>query len=194
MLRTLEKMAMLLALTTLFFGCEKIDLDELGGSGSGEGADGDSTPAYTVADILAGVETEQSVLVTGYIVGYIKGTSLSGAQFGLPADGPNANMLLADDPAETDPSRTMPVKLSTSGDNWRELLNLYDNPDYLHARICIFGYLNSYFRVAGITDIFDYEFLEDGGSGSGGGGNGGGGHNDTGTPGADDDPGVVDGR
>jgi hypothetical protein len=105
---------------------------------------------------------EQEAIVSGYIVGYVAGTSISKAVFGLPTSGSNTNMLLADTPDETDVTRCMAVRLPTGGAlAIRESLNLYDHPEYLHRKIFIDGFLKTYFKKMGIYNIYDYWMEEE---------------------------------
>lgn len=178
----------------LLGACGKISLDGEDGAGSGGGGASSGTESYTVLTALSSAEPGTTIYVTGYIVGYIRGTSLSTAVFAVPEDGANTNMLLADSPTETDPTKVLPIKLTTTGSDMRGLLNLYDHPDYLHARIKILGYVSNYFRVNGIVDIFDYDILNPSSEEETGESGGGTGSGDNGEPGIDNDEGTVEGR
>ncbi len=140
---------------------------------------------------------EQDIVVKGYIVGYVNGTAMSAAVFGIPEEKANTNMLLADSKEETDPGKCLPVRLdkgTSSAVGMREELNLYDHPEYFRRLVVIEGWLSTYFRRNGIRDIYGYAWAEEwdeedippsGGDESGG----------DETPGIDQHPGgAIDGR
>lgn len=89
--------------------------------------------------------------VRGYIVGYVSGSRLSSAKFGLP-ETVNTNLLLADSPDEADPARCFPVFLQQKigGLPFREMINLRDHPEYLGRRVEVGGWIETYFGVNGI--------------------------------------------
>ncbi len=141
-------------------GCGRIDLpedEEQSGTTPG-GSDTETSEWISVAEALAANEGDV-VVVRGYIVGYINGTSLNKAVFACPDDAPNTNMLLADKPDETDVAKCMPILLSTKGTpSPRSVLNLYDNPSNLHRLILVAGEIETYFSVNGIRDLREYEW------------------------------------
>lgn len=157
-MRTAAFLLPILMCAGLLCACEKLDLTEDGESSNGGGTPSPSLSALTISEALSQSEVEKDVAVTGYIVGYIQGTSLSNAQFDCPTDEANTNMLLADDINETDVANLLPVRLTTTGEDFRLQLNLYDHPEYLYQPITIEGYLDSYFTVNGITKIYSYTF------------------------------------
>jgi len=175
---SLKHLALLLALLMLG-ACSKISLDDededdsteqtdtggsssdTGGSSSSDGGEAIFTPTEAL-QAAEGTEAE----VRGYIVGYVNGTAISRAVFGVPKAEANTNMLLADSPTETDYKKVFPVALSKS-DGWREELNLYDFPEYYLRPIQVSGLLEPYFKVMGIREIYDYKWLSDEDMGSG---------------------------
>ena len=121
-------------------------------------SDGDT---ITVVDALA-MNSEDFVLIKGYMVGYVKGTSIkTGAIFDLP-NYENSNFLMADRPDEVNPEKCIAVKLEKTGKfACREELNLLDHPDFLHKGVIIAGWISKYFGKAGITRIYGCEiFIE----------------------------------
>lgn len=149
----------------LCHACEKIELpsdnsgsNNSGGNGGGSviAPDGILTPTQVLhcpADTI--------VCVRGYIVGYVGGTSLSRAVFGLPTDAPNTNMLLADTPDEQEISRCLVVELSKNNkDVPREALNLYDHPEHYKRAIMLEGLVREYFKTTGLRDLYYYEWCE----------------------------------
>lgn len=108
----------------------------------------------SVADALeCYVDGEEiPAVVTGYIVGYVGGTSLgtSGANCVFSASGEivNTNLLLADDADETDYKKCLVVQLPDNG--VRGALNLQDCPNNLKKRVVLTATLVKYFGVAGL--------------------------------------------
>lgn len=166
-----------LVLTTAFLpACQKIELpteEEEGGKQEIPDDNEDDEEFY--GEILTVAQAKKCnegdyVAIVGYIVGYIKGTSLneSNATFGLPAEAPNTNMLLADKKDETNYLNCLPVSLptKTTYEDIRGELNLYDNPHLLGQRIVIEGELVSYFRTIGMKKMEYYALLEDEGGGN----------------------------
>ena len=103
-------------------------------------------------------EGEVEVFVSGYIVGCISGTSLSGAHF-VPPFYSESNLLIADDSAEVDAAKCLPVSL-TAGSNVRESLNLKTHENLWHCKVAFQGYLQKYFRVVGIKKVLAYAVLD----------------------------------
>lgn len=97
------------------------------------------------------------VWVKGYVVGCVAGTSISKAQFMPPFD-IESNLLIADAPDVTEPSRCLPVTL-LNGSVMRRELNLIDHPSIVGRRLLINGKLDVYFRQAGIKKVYQYELL-----------------------------------
>ncbi len=97
--------------------------------------------------------------IVGYIVGAIKGTTISGATF-TPPFTVASNLLIADDSLERDIARCMPVQL-LSGSTIRAALNLVDNPLNLHRKIAVSGAIDEYFRVWGIKQVTDFLWIEE---------------------------------
>ena len=110
----------------------------------------------SVADALeCYVDGEEiPAVVTGYIVGYVGGTSLgtNGANCVFSASGEivNSNILIADDADETDYTKCLPVYLSSG--SVREALNLNDCPNNLKKRVVLTATLVKYFAVAGLKN------------------------------------------
>ena len=108
----------------------------------------------SVADALeCYVDGEEiPAVVTGYIVGYVSGTSLgtNGANCVFSASGEivNTNLLLADDADETDYTKCLVVQLPDNG--VRGALNLQDCPNNLKKRVVLTATLVKYFGVAGL--------------------------------------------
>ena len=162
-----------LILLLVAIGCNKIDLSEEIGNGNEEKPEKPVPPPsdgtfISIKDALA-LAFEDDLYIQGYIVGYVSGNSIkTGAKFSLPYEKRNTNMLLADQPDETDPNLCIAVKLENSGNfATREELNLLDHPEFLKKFIKIDGYLGQYFSKNGITRIFDFELSENENNGEG---------------------------
>ncbi len=108
----------------------------------------------SVADALeCYVDGEEiPAVITGYIVGYVGGTSLgsNGANCVFSASGEivNTNLLLADDADETDYKKCLVVQLPDNG--VRAAFNLKDSPNNLKKRVVLTATLVKYFGVAGL--------------------------------------------
>ena len=161
----------MIALTLL--ACNKIDVEEdtevIEKPEVPDISQNDST-ICTISEALT-QPTPSDISIKGYIVGYVKGTSLkTGAQFGIPTEKANTNMLLADSSSNTDYTKCIAVKLEKSGNfATRNELNLYEHPELFKKYIIIHGYLDKYFQKNGITKIFEYQITEnkeDGGNNS----------------------------
>ncbi|MCH5245387.1 MAG: hypothetical protein J1E84_02905 [Muribaculaceae bacterium] len=131
----------------------------LDGEGTGEGGGtteptpddngGTADAPYTVAQVLALNNPGTTKYVTGYIVGWVNGASISsGATFTTPATGAS-NLLLADSPTETDYNKCVPLQL-VAGTAIRSAINLMDNPGNLGKKLTVEGKLEKYFGVCGI--------------------------------------------
>ena len=109
-----------------------------------------------VADALAAYVAGNKIeaTVTGYIVGAVNGAIDTGCEFG--ATEVATNILLADNADESDYTKCLVVQLP-KGDI-RNALNLADNADNYKKQIKISGSLETYFKVAGLKSITEYEF------------------------------------
>ncbi|MCF0219257.1 MAG: hypothetical protein HUK14_05700 [Muribaculaceae bacterium] len=117
--------------------------------------DGSHDNPYIVASVLTLSNPGTTSWVEGYIVGYVAGNTMSAAVFGIPADRAS-NIIIADSPAETDPSKCVPVELKTKTDI-RAALNLMDNPGVLGSKVMIQGSLQAYMGTHGIKAPKSYE-------------------------------------
>ena len=149
-------------LTFLLSSCGKVDLPE-GESESGNGQSSISAdlPKFSVAEAQMQAD-ESHIVVTGYVVGYIKlgANTVNGAVFGVPEEGENTNVLIADDAAETDVSKVFPVMLEKSSDI-RAALNLFAHHENLHRRISIEGKVEKYFSVKGMKKVYGFVWESD---------------------------------
>lgn len=109
-----------------------------------------------VADALAAYVAGNKIeaTVTGYIVGAVNGAIDTGCEFGTTEVA--TNILLADNADESDYTKCLVVQLP-KGDI-RNALNLADNADNYKKQIKISGSLETYFKVAGLKSITEYEF------------------------------------
>ena len=148
----------LLLLALLPSACGKIELPDEENSDTGNNQE--EVPTEQTGDTLLPsqvlkCQTDTFICVSGYIVGYIRGTSLTHAIFGIPTDAPNSNMLLADRPSETSITNCLVVELSKNNDEVpREIINLYDHPGNYKKRIILIGYVNDlkiYIHTNGLT-------------------------------------------
>lgn len=108
---------------------------------------------------LSDVEEGSEVVLKAYVVGYISGSSMSGAVFGLPQEA-NTNVLVADSLHPSNYKYCAPVQLAANSE-WRTQLNLCEYPEWLGAYVAIRGTCSTYFRVAGIKKLESVERLAD---------------------------------
>lgn len=111
--------------------------------------------------------------VKGYIVGYVDKASLAeGSVFGIPSSA-ETEVLLADNPDETDPANVLPVQLPVG--DVRTALELYANPGNLKKEVLLYGSLETYFGTIGMKStswgkLGETTFGTDPEGGQGGGG------------------------
>ena len=110
---------------------------------------------YTVAEALAAFTgTAKPAVVKGYIVGTINGQVYTeGCVFSGTAES-KTNLLIADNPDETDYNNCMPVQLPSG--TVRDALNLVDNPGNYKKMVTLTGSLEKYFGVAGLKSVTKY--------------------------------------
>ena len=155
------KHALLLLITLILIGCNKIELPEEENV-LPEEPDIPVVPTdeeyNSVSEALHSSWNEEYYL-QGYIVGYVSGNSIkSGARFCTANDKQTTNILLADRIGETDQKNCIPIKLEKTGKQaTRDQLNLYDHPELLKKRIEIKGKLAQYFSRNGIVRIYYYK-------------------------------------
>ncbi len=154
-----------LTLAVLASACGEVDLETDGETASSDGGTSDKTDGgstalgdtISVASLLAGgAEMGTDVWVSGYVVGYVAGTSLSAARFQLPENGvQNTNLLIADNAGETSTASCAAVQLPASSD-LREQLCLSSNPSLLGTRLAFYGTAKVYFKQPGLSPLKAY--------------------------------------
>lgn len=112
---------------------------------------------YTLIMQEARISSILNCWVEGFVVGYVNGTTWSKMVFGTDA-AVASNIVLAARPDETDPSRCFPIQLSqatVSQKEMRAVLNLADNPEMLHVKVCLAGFLTYYMHTLGLTQTYN---------------------------------------
>ena len=121
-----------------------------------EGSVADALDAYVDGERLLAA-------VTGYIVGYVNGSAVGdeGADcvFGAENVEKNTNILIADDPYETDYTKCLAVQLPNN--EIRTALNLVDNPSNYQVKVVIKGSLEKYLNTAGLKDAVSGELVDE---------------------------------
>ena len=121
-----------------------------------EGSVADALDAYVDGERLLAA-------VTGYIVGYVNGSAVGdeGADcvFGAEDVQKNTNILIADDPYETDYTKCLAVQLPNN--EIRTALNLQNNPGNYQVKVIIKGSLEKYLSTAGLKDIVSGELVSE---------------------------------
>jgi hypothetical protein len=158
----------------MMLSCEKARFDNQEDKGTNTEKSGAEEKADTTAarcwltvgetlEILDGDAPDSLIIkadgIVGYIVGAIKGTTISDATF-IPPFTVVSNLLIADDSLERDIARCMPVQLPLNSTT-RAALNLVDNPLNLHRKIAVIGTIDEYFRVWGIKQVTDFSWMEE---------------------------------
>ena len=121
-----------------------------------EGSVADALDAYVDGERLLAA-------VTGYIVGYVNGSAVGdeGADcvFGAENVEKNTNILIADDPYETDYTKCLAVQLPNN--EIRAALNLQSNPNNYQVKVVIKGSLEKYLSTAGLKDAVSGELIDE---------------------------------
>ena len=121
-----------------------------------EGSVADAFGAYVDGERLPAA-------VTGYIVGYVNGSAVGdeGANcvFGAENEEISTNILIADDPYETDYTKCLAVQLPNN--EIRTALNLMDNPNNYQVKVVIKGSLEKYLNTAGLKDLVAGELVDE---------------------------------
>lgn len=113
--------------------------------GAGDaGSDGDTLTIAQAQRCIPG----QYVMIKGYVVGYVDGTTMSKAVFGAPTQKANTNIILADSRVENDYKKCLPVQLKTGSDEQMEY-NLLAFPQQLGMSVFVQGEVTTYFKVNG---------------------------------------------
>ena len=123
--------------------------------GKAEVVEPEEAGEYTVAQALAAYTgVAKPAVVKGYIVGTINGQVYTeGCSFSGTAES-KTNLLLADNPDETDYNNCIPVQLPSGA--VRNALNLVDNPGNYKKFVTLTGSLEKYFGVAGLKSVSKY--------------------------------------
>ena len=110
---------------------------------------------YTVTGALAAYTgVAKPAVVKGYIVGTVTGHLYTeGCVFSSTAE-VKTNLLIADNPDETDYNNCMPVQLPSGA--VRSALNLVDTPGNYKKFVTLTGSLEKYFGVAGLKSVSAY--------------------------------------
>ena len=132
------------------------------GSTGGDKEDEEETPSIEGTITVAQLIQKYDAGYTGEAVvsAYIVGTSEAGKSKFTPIFGTenasNTNIIIADNPNETDASKCIPVQLPKG--EVREKLNLVDNPGNLGKKVTLTGEIQKYFSIAGFKNTSAYKF------------------------------------
>ncbi|RNC65869.1 fimbrillin family protein [Proteiniphilum sp. X52] len=116
---------------------------------------GSKKKPFTVAEAQTN-QGKTGVWVEGFIAGSTSGNSMNHFTPDV-SEASNSNIVLADAPDETDTDKMIPVELGSG--NIRAAVNLRENPDNLNKKVKIRGDLETYYRVPGLRDIKDYQWV-----------------------------------
>lgn len=113
--------------------------------------DGSEEKPYNVASAIS-TGTSAGSFVKGYIVGYIYGKSATeGAVFDADTCSVNTNLLVADDPNESDVTKCLTVQLPRG--DVRDAINLKDHKANLKQEVVLYGQLAAYFGQTGLRNV-----------------------------------------
>jgi hypothetical protein len=109
----------------------------------------------SVAEAIAAYDANSKADVT--IVGYIVGVVDNNVNKFTGSTTVNTNLLIADNPNETNGENCIPVQLPSG--TVRNELNLKDNSGIYKKKVALTGSLETYFKVAGLKEVSAYEFI-----------------------------------
>jgi predicted extracellular nuclease len=114
--------------------------------------------AETVMTVQQAIENNSG---TGTVEGYIVGHTTSTNSYDHEAPfGNDFNFALADNPDETDPSKILPVQISST---YRNEFGLKTNPDIVGKKVQVTGSLEAYFTVPGLKSPSAIQFSDSSG-------------------------------
>ncbi len=122
---------------------------------------GSGSDSYlTVSDVLVSSMDGSDATVRGYLVGYANSAfSAKGVVFSAVGCSVATNVVLADDPNESDYTNCIPVQLPIG--DVRQIANLRDNPDN-HGKLVEFdGILATYFSVPGLKNSIAFRIIDE---------------------------------
>lgn len=124
--------------------------------------DGSSENPLTVEQVLQSDMNSSVEWVRGYVVGAAINSPMtpddpSSYSFEEPY-GKNTNILISDNPNETDVTKCIPVELSAS---YRPLISIDENPDLKNKRIDVQAKLQRYYQVNGLKGLTAYTFPDE---------------------------------
>ena len=152
-IRLLQTFLLLTLLAWGVLACSKLEVEEVDSpnterpEGGEDNGNSNATDTLTVMQALQ-AQPDQSVLVKGYIVGFVDGTAISKAKFSAPTEKANTNLIIADSKAETNYTRCFPIQLK-SGTDEHFVFNLYLNPQLIGQAVVAKGVITTYFKVNG---------------------------------------------
>ncbi len=155
--------ALMLTAAVVFTACDPIPPEPQPGNNGNDTTQNKPNPTFgdtlTVANLLQMTEdgtmpekdngTEKH-WVKGYIVGYYDFNAAEKYVIGT-AGAATTNILIADDPANTDTYKVAAIKLP-AGD-LRDLINLAANPDNFQQAFKVYGVVEKYCGVGGVINI-----------------------------------------
>lgn len=120
--------------------------------------DGSKANPYTVTDLLnmplpattEAVEGQEKVWVKGYVVGFLKNSSIITTGDDLA----DSNILLAAEATETAFAKTSPVQLDNN--SRKAALGIKTNPSLLGKEVAVYGYNLKYNSVSGVKTVTNY--------------------------------------
>lgn len=171
----------------LCISCEKLDLEPQDNDQKEKNSISNSSPKkpssgssydveannadspWSIADILSGrfleafenpdsIKNVTNAYVTGYIVGYVNGTTINQAKFGYGET--ETNIILADYVNENDKNCCLPVQL-VRGTYLQTTLNLHDHPGLIGCRFILCGTLTDYMGTIGLKQLKSKENVDD---------------------------------
>ena len=111
----------------------------------------------SVAEAIAAYDSNSKADVV--IVGYIVGVVDNNVNKFIGSTTVDTNLLIADNPNETNGENCIPVQLPSG--TVRNALNLKDNSNLYKKKVALTGSLETYFTVAGLKNVSAYEFVEE---------------------------------
>lgn len=148
-----------LLILLLSAACQKLEVsDEPTGKGDDDTESELPAKIYTVGE-LETVSNGTRVNLSGYIVGYVKSSSLKSMVFN--AEGAiGTNIVLADSPLEQDYQLCAAVQLPNNSAE-REELNLCDHPENIGRSVIVSGMKSIYFKFPGIKNLLSFKWSDE---------------------------------
>lgn len=126
--------------------------------------DGDVFYEFNLSSIDQSSYSINKVSVSGHIVGYCSGTTMSAKSVRFSAEGAKeSNIVIADNVEEQSWQNCVAVSLAKANKSQaytREMLNLVTNPNNLGRQVIVWGNIKRYMGKIGVKEVYGYQFID----------------------------------